>query len=103
MVDVNRETIHYLSDLSRIACNEEEEKGLLGDLKEILAYIEQLNELDTDGVTPCFTVLEQLTQTPLRDDVAKTTLSQKTFLDGAPQKTASFVRVPTVLKNKEEG
>ena len=98
MAQLNRETIHYLSELARIACTEEEEAALLHDLRQILDYMEQLNELNTDGVAPCHTVLEHLTQTPIRDDVASATLSQKKFLENAPQKTGGFVRVPTVLK-----
>lgn len=104
MTQLNRETIHYLSELSRIACTEQEELSLLHDLKQIVSYMDLLNELDTDGVIPCHTVLEKLTQTPTREDVAAATLSQKKFLDNAPQKTGGFVRVPTVLKagNNEE-
>ena len=104
MTQLNRETIHYLSELARIACTEEEEASLLHDLRQILDYMEQLNELNTDGVVPCHTVLERLTQTPVREDIANATLSQKKFLENAPQKTGGFVRVPTVLvasKNEE--
>jgi aspartyl-tRNA(Asn)/glutamyl-tRNA(Gln) amidotransferase subunit C len=98
MVEINQDTIHYIAKLSKIRMEPSEEKTLLHDMKEILKYIEQLNAVDTDHVSPCNTVLEHMTQTPERDDVAQATMSQKTFLDGAPAKTGAFLRVPPVLK-----
>ncbi len=100
MAELNENTIKYLADLSRIAVSSEEEESLLLDLKKILAYVEQLNEVDTSEVAPCTYVTKSLTQTPLREDAVHATLSRDTFLKGAPLQISGMVRVPPVLKQE---
>ena len=46
------ETMEYLEILSQISLTEEEKQETAGELKKILAYMEKLEELDTDGVEP---------------------------------------------------
>ena len=100
MSELTQETVEYLADLSRIACTEEQKSALLHDLAGIVRYVEQLNEIDTEGVEPCSFVNEYVTKTPVRDDVPKNTLPQKIFLENAPLATAGMVRVPLVLKQE---
>jgi len=100
MATVDENTIKYLATLSRIAVSKDEEEALLKDLKKILGYIEQLNEVDTSGIAPCTYVTKALTETPLREDVVTATLPRETFLKGAPQQISGMVRVPPVI-NKE--
>ena len=105
MATLDKNTVKYLADLSRIAVSSEEEDALLKDLKKILLYIEQLNEVDTSNVQPCTYVTKALTQTPLRDDVVEQTLTREQFLKGAPQQIGGMLRVPEVIKqesNKQE-
>jgi len=97
MANINEATIDSLVELSRIRCSPEERKRLTHDLQKILAYIDQLNELDTDGVEPCCHVLEGTTNV-FRPDLVGKILSRKTFLDNSPQHTGGLVRVPTVIK-----
>ena len=100
MTELNRDTIKYLADLSRIAVSSDEEESLLQDLKKILRYVEQLEEVDTSQVAPCTYVTKALTQTPLREDVVEPSLARDTFLKGAPQQIGGMVRVPPVLKQE---
>ena len=98
MAAIDKKTVEYLSRLARIACSDEEAESLCNDLKKIVAYVEQLNEIITENVEPCTYVNQSLTQAPLRKDIAENRLPQKKFLDGTPQNTAQMVRVPPVLK-----
>jgi aspartyl-tRNA(Asn)/glutamyl-tRNA(Gln) amidotransferase subunit C len=100
MDTLDKNTLKYLAELSRIAVTEDEEDKLLQDLKKILGYVEQLNEVDTSNVTPCTYVTKALSQTPLREDEVHATLARDTFLKGAPQQISGMVRVPPVI-NKE--
>ncbi len=100
MAQLDKNTIKYLADLSRIAVSAEEEESLLKDLQKILGYVEQLNEVDTSDVAACTYVTKTLSQTPLRADAVKTPLARDVFLKGAPQQISGMVRVPPVLKQE---
>lgn len=102
MATLDKNTIKYLADLSRIAVTPGEEESLLKDLKKILAYIEQLDEVDTAEIAPCTYVTKALSQTPLREDVVEVTLTRDVFLKGAPLQISGMVRVPPVLKSESE-
>lgn len=52
MSALDKKTIKYLADLSRIEVKEKEEEKLLKDLREILDYFEQLKEIDTENIEP---------------------------------------------------
>lgn len=98
MSNLNKETIKKLTQLSRIACTEEEQDSMLRDLEKILSYFDQLNEINTDSVTPCNHVLSEIVN-PMREDVIGQTLSRDKFLANAPAKPfAGMVRVPPVIK-----
>lgn len=98
MVQITKDSVGYIAKLARIACSEEQKDKLLHDMKEILNYVDLLNEVNTDGVEPCNIVLDCLTQTPLADDTPGPTMSKEVFLKLAPDQIAGLVRVPEVLK-----
>jgi aspartyl-tRNA(Asn)/glutamyl-tRNA(Gln) amidotransferase subunit C len=86
-----------LCRLCRISVTEDEKKKLLKSVEAVLAYAEQLDEVDTEGVSPCFTVHETL-KNVLRDDVPEAPLSRELFLADAPSHVGGMIRVPPVLK-----
>lgn len=57
-MEVNQETIQHLAKLSNFALTDGETTRLVTDIKEIVGYISQLDELDTDGVDPTYQVFE---------------------------------------------
>lgn len=97
MVQLDRNTIKYLTMLSRIGCTEEEQEALLKDLQKILTYMEQLNEIDTENVSPCNNVLEDMVNV-MREDVVGESMSRSTFLSNAPSQVGGLIRVPPVIR-----
>lgn len=97
MAQLDKETLKNLTQLSRIDCTEEEQERLLKDLKNILAYVDQLNEVDTENVLPCNHVLEDVANVT-REDKVGTPLSRELFLSNAPSQVGGMIRVPPVLK-----
>lgn len=97
MADLNKQTIHNLIQLCRIDCSEEEQESLLQDLRKILSYIEQLEEIDTENVPPCNHVLEGIANV-MRDDVVGETMPREVFLANAPSQIGGMIRVPPVIK-----
>ncbi|MDF2550128.1 MAG: gatC [Chlamydiales bacterium] len=101
MGQLNKKMIQELAKLCRISCDEEEQDALLEDLKEILGYIDQLKEIDTEQIAPCNQVIEDLVNVERQDLILPSDLSKELFLAQAPEHIAGMVRVPTVIKNKK--
>jgi aspartyl-tRNA(Asn)/glutamyl-tRNA(Gln) amidotransferase subunit C len=97
MANFTEKDLEKLAKLSRIACSDEEKKKLHRTLQSILTYIEQLKEIDTEGVTPCSHVMETMANVMRGDEVGEL-LPREVFLGNAPAHTGGMVRVPPVLK-----
>ena len=97
MAQFNEDELNKLTKLCRIACTSDEKKALHHQLTSILHYIEQLNEVTTEGVEPCNCVLETLTNV-LREDEVQDILPRETFLANAPAHVGGMIRVPPVIK-----
>lgn len=57
-MEVNQEVITHLAELSNFALSAEESTRLVSNIKEIVGYISQLDQLDTSGVEPTYQVFE---------------------------------------------
>lgn len=98
MSQFDRSILDHLKKLSRIDCDREEEEDILLSLKRVLDYIEQLNEVDTEGVAPCSFVLRSTFKNYLRNDEIEEVMPRDEFLGNAPDKIAGMIRIPPVLK-----
>jgi|ERR1043166_1416813 aspartyl-tRNA(Asn)/glutamyl-tRNA(Gln) amidotransferase subunit C len=91
--------IEKIAQLAHLEISNEERKTFAPQISEIVAYVEQLNEIDTSGVEPALGGLTpegEATRSD-RDDVVQPSLGQKTALDQAPDAAAGHFRVPKVL------
>ena len=94
-MQVNKETLRKIADLSRLELEEKTEGALLDSLNHILTWMEMLNEIDTSQVEPLTHMSEEVNN--VRDDVAKPPLSHERGLVNAPKRDADYFRVPKVL------
>lgn len=99
MAELTQETIKNLAKLSRIHCTPEEATALLGDLRKILEYIEQLNEVDTANTVPCYQVSEGLVNV-MREDEVSEHLPREIFLANAPDQIGGMIRVPPIMQQE---
>jgi aspartyl-tRNA(Asn)/glutamyl-tRNA(Gln) amidotransferase subunit C len=97
MHELTEEELHKLSRLCRIECSDTEKKKFAASLSNVLGYIEQLNEIDTEGVKPCYTVLEAI-ENVLREDEVKEVMNRIDLLANAPAHVSGMVKVPPVIK-----
>ena len=97
MANLDKETIKNLTKLCRIDCSEEEQLSLLEDLKKILDYINQLEEVDTANIEPCYHVLDNVVNVT-REDIACGTMPREVFLALAPSHAGGLIKVPPVMK-----
>jgi aspartyl-tRNA(Asn)/glutamyl-tRNA(Gln) amidotransferase subunit C len=95
-MQVTDATIKNLAHLARLRFSEEETVSVKNDLQNMIAFVEQLKEIDTTGVEPILHMSD--TVNVLRDDVVKGSVSREDALLNAPLKDESFFKVPTVIK-----
>lgn len=86
-----------LEKLSHLRIDESRKEEVKVQLTGILDYIENLNELDTDALSPTFSTLDG--GTPLRKDVAREDNNiAKDILSHAPQANDDFFIVPAIIE-----
>lgn len=89
-------TVRKVARLARIAEPEDKLEQLAKELSGILTWIEQLNEVDTDGVEPMTTAVH--TTLPMRDDVVTDGGDPARVLGSAPKSASNFFVVPKVVE-----
>ena len=95
IMEVNDALIDKLANLARLKFEPEEKEGLKHDLQKMIAFVEKLQALDTEGELP---VLQMSTNTDvLRDDELKHTISREEALKNAPVTDGVFFKVPKVI------
>lgn len=97
MTHFHEDDLNKLMKLSRIECTEEEKKNLYNSLSRVVSYIDQLQEVNTQGVAACNHVLEGM-HNIMREDEVGSTLSRDVFLSNAPSHVGGMIRVPPIIK-----
>jgi aspartyl-tRNA(Asn)/glutamyl-tRNA(Gln) amidotransferase subunit C len=93
---IDAATVRKVAMLARIAEPEEKLEGLAKELSGILNWIEQLNEVDTDGVEPMASAVHM--PAPMRDDVVTEGGDPEVVLSNAPKRAGAFFVVPKVVE-----
>ncbi len=93
---VGRATVAQIAKLARIRVPEDQLDALSGELSNILTWIEQLSELDTEGVEPMTSVVE-VTLSRRADVVTDGGYPDKVVAN-APEAAHGFFVVPTVVE-----
>ena len=89
-------TVRRIARLARIGIEEAEIGRLQGELNAILGWIEQLSEVDVEGVPPMVGV--EQTALRLREDVVTDGASVDAVLSNAPDRAGPFFAVPKVVE-----
>lgn len=96
---IEEKDIAKVAQLAHLELQDEELKIFGPQITEIIAYVEQLNQLDTTDVAPALGGLtpEGERTDSSRDDVVEGSLGQKIALAEAPDPASGYFRVPKVL------
>ena len=95
-MSVSSEQVRHIAKLARIAMSDEELERLVPELNNILGWVEQLGEVNTDGIEPLTAVIEQ--ELRLRDDVVNDGNIRDEVLANAPDAQHGFFAVPKVIE-----
>ncbi len=98
MMHFNENTLKELANLCRIDCSKDELEKLMHNLEAILEYVDHLNSINTQGVTPCVQVLED-TNLYLDADEESSDIEIQDFMRNVPSKVGGMVKVPSILKS----
>ncbi len=92
---LDQEQVRKVAHLARLALTPAEEEQLSTELSQILAYVEQLNELDTEAISPTTRAIELSNVT--RADILVVDSDRESLLNNAPEREGDFFKVPKIL------
>ncbi|MDP5121359.1 MAG: Asp-tRNA(Asn)/Glu-tRNA(Gln) amidotransferase subunit GatC [Spirosomaceae bacterium] len=93
---IDQQTVEKIAHLARLEVSETEVAEMQTGLSKILNWMEQLNEVNTDGIEP---LIHMNTGTNLfRKDEAINTLNREDGLKNAPKRTETYITVPKVVE-----
>ena len=95
-MSVDEETVRKVARLARIRVEDEALPALAADFGRILEFVEQLGEVDVEGVEPMVSVTPMAAR--LRDDVVTDGGRQAEILACAPDAREGFLVVPKVVE-----
>ena len=95
-MSVNAAQVRHVAKLARIAMSDAEVDALVPEFNNILGWVEQLAEVDTDGIEPLTAVIDLKLR--LRDDVVTDGDVRDKVLANAPDAQHGFFAVPKVIE-----
>jgi aspartyl-tRNA(Asn)/glutamyl-tRNA(Gln) amidotransferase subunit C len=95
-MSVDEKTVKRIAHLARIAVTPEEIQSLKGELNAILAFVEELNEVNVEGVEAMTSVTP--TTMKMREDVINDGEIADLVTANAPNRIENFFTVPKVIE-----
>jgi len=95
-MSVDKNTVRRVAKLARLAFPEERLEPMAGELNRLLAWVEQLNEVDTSKVEPMTSVVQMSLK--MRDDVVSDGGQAEAVTQNAPSGEDHYFAVPKVVE-----
>jgi aspartyl-tRNA(Asn)/glutamyl-tRNA(Gln) amidotransferase subunit C len=92
---ISKADVLYVADLARLELDEASLERFAGQIDEILAYVDKLNEVDTTGVKPTSHAIS-LTNA-FREDEERTSIPPARALANAPEQEDGCFVVPKII------
>jgi aspartyl-tRNA(Asn)/glutamyl-tRNA(Gln) amidotransferase subunit C len=95
-MSVDKDTVRRVARLARLAFPEERLEPMAGELNRLLAWVEQLNEVDTSSVEPMSSAVQLSAK--MRDDVVTAGNMAADVVKNAPLGEDNYFAVPKVVE-----
>lgn len=95
MSKISTADVDYVAGLAQLRLDEAAKERLVREMGEILGYMDQLNELDTENVEPMMHAMEMINV--FREDEVGTSLARETALGMSPMHDDEYFLVPRIL------
>lgn len=94
---IDTKVVDELAHLARLSYENEAKQEIVTELNKIIAFVEKLEEVNTDGVEPLIYMVDETNIT--RVDSMKQDVTQDEGLKNAPKKDSDYFRVPKVIEH----
>jgi aspartyl-tRNA(Asn)/glutamyl-tRNA(Gln) amidotransferase subunit C len=95
-MSIDLQTVKKIASLSRISVTDAEAEAMVPELNNILGWVEQLGEVNVEGVQPMTAVIPNHLR--LREDAVTDGDVRDKVLANAPQAEHGFFAVPKVIE-----
>ena len=95
-MSIDKDTVKHIAKLARISLDEKKINSLSKDLSSIIEFIQKLNELNTEKITPLTSIINASLQ-PRKDEVLDGRIRDQ-ILKNSPEKNEEFFVVPKVIE-----
>jgi len=96
MSEINEQTVARIARLARVRLDDDKLAPMAQELNSILGWVEQLNEVDTDGIEPMASPVDA--KLVWREDGVTDGDKQDSVLKNAPRREYGFFAVPKVIE-----
>jgi aspartyl-tRNA(Asn)/glutamyl-tRNA(Gln) amidotransferase subunit C len=95
---IDHSTVDKLAELAKLEFDGPAKDAIINDLNRIVAFVDKLNEVNTDGVEPLIYMSDEVNV--LREDEVRHEITQKEALMNAPKHDSDYFKVPKVIDKK---
>ena len=95
-MEITDELVEHIAHLARLEFEGDKKDAIKSDLTKIIGFVDQLGEVDTEGVEPLIFMTDAINV--LREDEVKDTITQVQALKNAPKKDSDYIKMAKVLK-----
>ena len=88
--------VEHVARLARLQLTATEKELFAVQMNAILGYVEKLKELDTDGILPTSHAVPM--ENAFREDAVRPSIGPVNALSNAPERAATFFKVPKVIE-----
>lgn len=93
---IARQEVEHVAVLARLALEDSELDQLTGQMNKILDYVDKLDELDTEGITP--TAHAVPVENAFREDIVRPSIGNDRALKNAPEAANNCFKVPKIIE-----
>tara|TARA_B100000700_G_scaffold224199_1_gene247225 strand:- start:308 stop:595 length:288 start_codon:yes stop_codon:yes gene_type:complete len=95
MTKISSSDVRKVAHLARLELPDDQIETYTAQLEDILSYVDQLQEIDTQNISPTTRAVEVVNA--MREDIVKVNSSREDILNQAPHREGDFFRVPKIL------
>ena len=93
---ITQKDVEYVAGLAQLALDDATKERLVGEMGDILGYMDKLDELNTDNIEPMMHAREMTNV--YREDEVNPSLDREDALRNAPQSDGEYFLVPRILE-----
>ncbi|PKM96489.1 MAG: Asp-tRNA(Asn)/Glu-tRNA(Gln) amidotransferase GatCAB subunit C [Firmicutes bacterium HGW-Firmicutes-1] len=93
---ITKEQVTHVANLARLNLTESEKEHMTKDMESIIAFVDQMNELDITEVIPTAHVIP--INNVFRDDKIKPSMDREQLLSNAPSQERGCFSVPKIVE-----